>query len=369
MIVYYGLSGRMPIRPAMAGMVQSIVVTLNTVAHQEQERLSSRLGKGEDLNPDASLDQPSLEARRMLIHEAASTKASIQAVQLMLADHSTWRMPEFKLEPASQISPGATQSTPELTWQSDDEDSLQPLSAILTWMLIHASDAPYASYRAEMESWIGDSTDVIAGQYLVITRSQEFVLGTPDEWRAKMAELDRQHQQSMIASLAPTGHGADIDHLHEVVARCREAHGRDFFIEGGCAVLAALLAQAAQLKGETGELVLVIRRNDDETWLSHACYLHHPSNRVIDIDNLERADEYWMDTITQCCLENREPEPEMDCQCIPVGLDTDIAALLYQITEDWRLTVKAAWLDENYQELASRLGLQASASTAPTPTP
>jgi len=197
----------------MAGMMAAFADTLNLVAHREQDEMSSRLALGSGIDPEAALRRDELEARAMLIREIAPTKAVMLAVQEVLADYSTWRLPEFQVETAarSETLPALAHVLTDLTMRYDAEVTHQPLETILRWALAHASDAPYASYRADEIEGFADEHQAASGQipgrYMVMTREEEFVFGDLKSWRDKMAELDRPQD----AAPAPGNAGRDED--------------------------------------------------------------------------------------------------------------------------------------------------------------
>lgn len=345
--LFCNVSGVVPIRTEAFGLMVEFARTMNEVVAREAEY---------DFPERSRLSPAQLETRAWLIRKTAGTKAAAQAVQNALADWPSSLLPEFRVDPPA--AGGARKAA--MTVMGGDELVNLTLDRVIDWALQNVSDAPYGWYTFEMResSTKSPETHLIASSYTIITREDHYRLGSGEEFNAKMVVLNRQH------AAATQNH--DISHLEAVIERCKDLHGEQFFVEGGCAVLAALLAQAAQSKGESGDFVLLIRENEDgETWLSHICYHHHPSNRVIDITAFDRADELWMDNIALSCAEMREPEPEFRLEAVEASPKSDILSTLRQLIQAWRLNVNADWLDRHYETLAQATASPVSASGTP----
>lgn len=150
------------------------------------------------------------------------------------------------------------------------------------------------------------------------------------------------------------------------IAVARKQHGSKFYTEGGCAILAALLAEIRSLQGFSGEFLMIIVRDEEDegTDLSHVCFLDHKTNESYDIFGagaeerwinmkLEEAEEQWLD---EPCFADGED--------IPIQPDTDIMATLIKLSDDYHTNINSDWVREHYAELRSEVLAAVNLKTA-----
>lgn len=156
--------------------------------------------------------------------------------------------------------------------------------------------------------------------------------------------------------------------FERVIEIARNTYGEDFFISGGCGVLAALLAEVAQAKGQHGSLYLMIRVTDGDSCLSHICFSSLILNDTYDITGGDGADERWVNRIIDECMEMREEDPAFEYEELILDADSDIFAILKDITSEHFLNVPLHWVEAHYLSLRDRAlsvaGLSAKTAAA-----
>jgi len=132
----------------------------------------------------------------------------------------------------------------------------------------------------------------------------------------------------------------------------------EFYTEGGCGVLAALMAEAAAIYGYGGELNLIMRT---ETGACHPCVSHItfiPDDAALDLDiHGPDAEDGWIEFLCDDARENDEDPADIDLhnESIRIEFGDDIQTVLEELTEEQDLTVNVDWVQENYPKLKSML--------------
>ncbi|KXS55237.1 MAG: hypothetical protein AWU57_336 [Marinobacter sp. T13-3] len=139
----------------------------------------------------------------------------------------------------------------------------------------------------------------------------------------------------------------------DTLAILKDRLGTSFFLEGGCAVAAALLAEVAQANNDFGHLILMEQESEDgrDTWISHVTYHHIRTNQVFDI-NGPGADDRWIDHMTQEAeAEGEEPPCFSEDYYLDIDPDTCIRDVLWQITREHGFIQDVEWLENHYDDL------------------
>jgi len=155
--------------------------------------------------------------------------------------------------------------------------------------------------------------------------------------------------------------------VQQTVDLLQKRLGTEFGTDGGCGVVASLLADVCRAHGETGDLVLILRESEDgdERWVSHIAFEHHASQGLYDI-NGSQADERWMEKITRECQSMGEPEPCFEWETVSLANEPDIQRTLHQLTLDHGLNVRPDWISLHYETLRADLE-QAAGLGRPNP--
>lgn len=138
----------------------------------------------------------------------------------------------------------------------------------------------------------------------------------------------------------------------EVIAMARNAYGEDFFVCGGCGVFASLLAEVAQAKGQMGSLYLIIQVSDGDSLLSHICFSDPISNDMYDITGGQGADQRWERFIQEESL--GWEDPAFEYEEVLIDHDSDILAILKNLTSEYFLNVSEDWVDSHYLSLRNQ---------------
>ncbi|MGX1201178.1 hypothetical protein [Marinobacter sp. MBR-105] len=143
------------------------------------------------------------------------------------------------------------------------------------------------------------------------------------------------------------------------MAFCRDKYGTEFFTSGGCGVFAALLADVALAIGHgPGTFWLIMRESEDgrEQWLSHICYEHPADGGLYDIHGGPRADEHWMDKVSEEARAEDEPTPEFFDLCHESASTSEgIYQQLIELTKEYCLNTKVSWVAAHYPALRDAL--------------
>lgn len=151
------------------------------------------------------------------------------------------------------------------------------------------------------------------------------------------------------------------EYLKPVLSDLQRQYGRKFFLEGGCGVAAAIMAEVALSQGAHCNLNLIMREDEvgDEI-LSHialSLFVDRASNDPIEID-IDGDDAYdrWVESWEALELEDEgEIISSFDERWVDLtGDDVNIKEELKRVTEDYGLNVGVEWIDEHYDRLKAR---------------
>lgn len=132
----------------------------------------------------------------------------------------------------------------------------------------------------------------------------------------------------------------------------------EFYTEGGCGVMAALLAEASAFYGGGGHFNLIMRGDSGrDTHVSHVTFI--PSGHFLDLDvHGSNAEENWIEFITDEVKQEGGDLSELvfdsEHLCIAAGAD-NIQGTLELITEEHDLIVDVDWVRKNYPKLRDML--------------
>ena len=135
----------------------------------------------------------------------------------------------------------------------------------------------------------------------------------------------------------------------------KKEYGTEFYIDGGCAVMAALLADVAKNKNEFGEFLILIRVTDGDSYVSHVCFHHNETKDTYDISGGDDAEERWTTKIINECREMREEDPAFETESISFDKTSDIYEVLKVISSDYFLSIGSKWVEENYKSLRDKV--------------
>lgn len=142
-----------------------------------------------------------------------------------------------------------------------------------------------------------------------------------------------------------------------VINMAIKENGVDFYTDGGCGLLAALLAEVAIKNGGHGLFNLIMRGDfEGDRWLSHVTFDQSHSDLDLDVGG-DDASYRWVERILKEEEEENGTDPddvEFDDEIIAFGPGDDIKSILWKITEDYDLAVNVEWLEEHYDRLKAR---------------
>jgi len=332
--------GHVPLRDDAVPLVRDVAEIINAL--KEQEENDYDYPRKERLSP------AQIEQRAGLIREHAHTKAIAKAVRDALGDMPIWGLPTLAVVPDTPMAGGVQW----LVYNDSGRLETDSLIHVLRWVLGRASDAPYARYDRETIEFCRDKSSVIDSHHAIVTRSETYFYGDITDCNAMALELalaDQKHRAQHCND------AKDPSPLREVIDRCMRLRRGDFFIHGKSQLLAALLAQDALSRHETGELVLIVAENHEERWLSHVCYRHHGSGVTLDMFGSDDAAEDWVKFATALRKDQHEEEPVFSFQSVQVGREANLEDVLRVIARDWGMAGADDSMVGEYRQLLEQI--------------